>query len=351
MTKSLKRRFIVLIVFIVFGLVHFLATKNVWVLAVAGVFAAITALLEWVFYSKRGVFLFALIGLIAGYFAGTFVYDIFKAILFDNIKLNINCDCFKPYFELAFAYLGFYLTFMTAGRSAFALNMPSGGDAEKKSVETKILDTSVIIDGRISDIAETGFMSGTLIVPKFVLNEIQALADSQDGIRRSRARRGLDVLNHLKEIHNVDMKISARDFPEAKGVDAKLIMLAKEMNASVVTNDYNLNKVAKLEGVTILNMNDLANAMKPILLPGEEFGWTLLKKAKKQPGRGIPRRRHYGGRRPGTSPDRQTHKRKSNEHTPDIRRQNHFHRAEEVACSGSEWDTTCTGWNPAGSLS
>ncbi len=280
MTKSLKRRIIVLIVFLFFGAIHLLVTKNYWVLVIALGFALMTALLESVFYSKRGVFLYALLGLIAGYFAGKFTYEIFQAILFSNLDQSVNWVCFQPYFILAFAYLGFFLTFMSSGKSAYSLNLPGGAEAEKKTVETKILDTSVIIDGRISDIAETGFMSGLLIVPKFVLNEIQALADSQDSIRRSRARRGLDVLNSLKEIHNIDMKISARDFPEVKGVDAKLILLAKEMNASIVTNDYNLNKVAKLEGITILNMNDLANALKPILLPGEEFELDVIKEGK-----------------------------------------------------------------------
>lgn len=280
MTKSVRRRFIVLIVFLVVGLIHFAVTKNYWVLLIALGFALVAAGLESLFYSKRGVFLYALIGLIAGYFAGNYLFDIFEAILFSHLSQKMDWKCFEPYFVLVFMYLGFYLTYMTAGKTAYALNSPGSVEGEKKAVETKILDTSVIIDGRIADIAETGFMSGTLIVPKFVLNEIQALADSQDGIRRSRARRGLDVLNQMKEIHNIDMKISARDFPEAKGVDAKLILLAKEMSASIVTNDYNLNKVAKLEGITILNMNDLANALKPILLPGEEFELDVIKEGK-----------------------------------------------------------------------
>lgn len=159
----------------------------------------------------------------------------------------------------------------------------SGGESP---ADLKILDTSVIIDGRISDIALTGFMSGVLVVPKFVLNEIQALADSQDSIRRSRARRGLDVLNKLKELHDINLKITSRDYPDVKGVDAKLIRLAKDINGSIMTNDYNLNQVAKLEGILILNLNDLSNALKPVLIPGEEMTLEVIKQGKEH-GQGV----------------------------------------------------------------
>lgn len=281
MSKILRRRIIIIVAFILIGVIHYIATNDYRVLLIAGGFSVITVLMEAVFYSKRGVFLFALVGLIAGYFAGKFSYDLLGSmIIADTGTPNEFWLSFQPYFILLFSYLGFFLTFMSTPKTAHSFQMPGSTEAEKSQVEMKILDTSVIIDGRISDIAETGFISGTLVVPKFVLNEIQALADSQDSIRRSRARRGLDVLNKLKEIHSVQLKISSRDFPDVKGVDAKLIHLAKELNASIVTNDYNLNKVAKLEGIIILNMNDLSNALKPILLPGEEFELDVIKEGK-----------------------------------------------------------------------
>ncbi|MGL4561577.1 MAG: PIN/TRAM domain-containing protein, partial [Brevinema sp.] len=138
----------------------------------------------------------------------------------------------------------------------------------------------------INDMVATGFISGMLIVPKFVLNEIQALADSQDTIKRSRARRGLDVLNQLHEQKNINLKIVPKDYPEIKGVDSKLIALAKEKHYAVFTNDYNLNKIARIEGVEVLNINDLVNALKPVLLPGEELELDIVKEGKEQ-GQGV----------------------------------------------------------------
>jgi len=278
MSKVLKRRIVIVGLFFVGGLVHFIGSNDFKVAIIALVFAAITLLLDAVLYSKRGMFLYALIGLIAGFFAGNLTFELMSSILPEFFT-----EQFQPYFLLSFAYLGFFMPFMaTAKRAGYNLEFPLNGvaEGEKRVGDIKLLDTSVIIDGRISDIAETGFISGTLVVPKFVLNEIQALADSQDPIKRSRARRGLDVLNRLKEIHNIDLKISSRDFAEAKGVDAKLINLAKELNAGIMTNDYNLNKVAKLEGILILNLNDLANSLKAILLPGEEFELDVIKEGK-----------------------------------------------------------------------
>lgn len=278
MSKVTLRRLIIAALFSIIGLFHYLSTKDYQVIILGAVFAVITILLEALFYSKRGIFLYALLGLIAGYFSGKFMFDVFASIL-----PNFFVKKFEPYFILTFTYMGFFLPYMATGKRAYAMDFPLGTasmDTEKRSAELKLLDTSVIIDGRVADIAETGFISGTLVVPKFVLNEIQALADSQDPIKRSRARRGLDVLNKLKEIHTVDLKISSRDFSDVKGVDTKLIALAKELVASIITNDYNLNKIAKLEGIMILNLNDLANSLKPILLPGEEFELDVIKEGK-----------------------------------------------------------------------
>ncbi len=144
----------------------------------------------------------------------------------------------------------------------------------------KILDTSVIIDGRISDICETGFIDGTLIIPNFVLNELQMIADSADSIKRNRGRRGLDILNKIQKDQDVSVKISDIDFKDIHEVDAKLVQLAKVMKAKVVTNDFNLNKVAEFHGVEVLNINQLSNALKPVVLPGEEMKVALIKEGK-----------------------------------------------------------------------
>lgn len=149
-----------------------------------------------------------------------------------------------------------------------------------------ILDTSVIIDGRIADIVETGFISGVLIIPEFVLQELQHIADSPDPTRRVRGRRGLDIIKRLQQEKLVEVKIDRQDFENLNEVDAKLVALALRLNAKVVTNDYNLSKVAEVQGIRILNINQLANALKPVVLPGEVLRLQILKEGKEQ-GQGI----------------------------------------------------------------
>ena len=144
----------------------------------------------------------------------------------------------------------------------------------------KILDTSVIIDGRIADIVETGFMDGTLVIPQFVLRELQLVADSADSLKRNRGRRGLDILQKVQKISQINVQILEDDFPNVHEVDMKLIELAKVYDCKIVTNDFNLNKVAQLHGVEVLNINELANALKPIVLPGETMRVFILKEGK-----------------------------------------------------------------------
>src|SRR5713101_4264981 len=144
----------------------------------------------------------------------------------------------------------------------------------------KILDTSVIIDGRIADVCETGFIDGTLVVPQFVLKELQLVADSSDSLKRNRGRRGLDILQKIQKMSGVEVSISDLDFPEVKEVDLKLIELARAMPGKIVTNDFNLNKVAQLRGVAVLNVNELANSLKPVVLPGELMKVFILKEGK-----------------------------------------------------------------------
>lgn len=144
----------------------------------------------------------------------------------------------------------------------------------------KILDTSVIIDGRILEIADTHFLDGPLILPNFVLREIQLISDSSDPIKRARGRRGLDMLNKLQKKGSIEVKITYKDFSDTREVDQKLIKLARETGGSVITNDFNLNKVAELQKVRVLNLNTLANALRPVVLPGEEFTITVIKEGK-----------------------------------------------------------------------
>jgi uncharacterized protein YacL len=154
---------------------------------------------------------------------------------------------------------------------------------EKGSVKLHplILDTSVIIDGRVADIAETGFLSGTLVIPQFVLRELQQIADSADSIKRNRGRRGLDILQRVqKKKGSYEVVISEADFPDVRDVDHKLIELARQLEGKIVTNDFNLNKVAQLRGVSVLNINELANALKPVVLPGEIMKVFILKEGK-----------------------------------------------------------------------
>ena len=149
-----------------------------------------------------------------------------------------------------------------------------------------LLDTSVIIDGRIADISRTGFISGTMLIPRFVLNELQHIADSSDMLRRNRGRRGLDMLNKLQKESVVPIRIHDIDVEEAQEVDDKLVMLAKELRCPIVTNDFNLNRVAELQGITVLNINELANAVKTILLPGESMKIRIIQEGKEL-GQGV----------------------------------------------------------------
>jgi uncharacterized protein YacL len=144
----------------------------------------------------------------------------------------------------------------------------------------KVLDTSVVIDGRVADICETGFLEGTLVVPQFVLRELQQVADSSDSLKRNRGRRGLDILQKMQKMAGVSVQIVETDFPEIKEVDLKLIELARSLLGRIVTNDFNLNKVAQLRGVEVLNVNELANSLRPVVLPGETMTVFILKEGK-----------------------------------------------------------------------
>jgi uncharacterized protein YacL len=162
----------------------------------------------------------------------------------------------------------------------------SGGSGDREFARTILMDTSVIIDGRVADIARTGFLPGELLIPRFVLNELQYIADSGDNLRRQRGRRGLEVLSQLQKDTSISVRISDIDVEGAKSVDDKLIILARQMRSPVLTNDYNLNRVAELQGVTILNINELANSVKAVYLPGESLNVRVIQEGR-EPGQGI----------------------------------------------------------------
>lgn len=194
-----------------------------------------------------------------------------------------------PFFiTVLFGYLGFQIGFikrheiiglLTAGRINKKKDSESEEAVEQRS-NIKVLDTSVIIDGRIADICQTGFVEGKLVIAQFVLEELQHIADSSDTLKRNRGRRGLDILKRIQTDMPTDVEIYEGDFEDISEVDSKLIKLAKLMNGTVVTNDFNLNKVCDLQGVPVLNINDLANAVKPVVLPGEEMRVLLVKDGK-----------------------------------------------------------------------
>jgi uncharacterized protein YacL len=165
-------------------------------------------------------------------------------------------------------------------------NLTENGEGSFVEKNYKILDTSVIIDGRIADLCETGFLEGVFIIPQFILQELQHIADSPDSLKRARGRRGLDILHRVQNMADIMVKIVEDDFPNIKQVDSKLVALAKKLDAKVVTNDLNLNKVAGLQGVLVLNINELSNALKPVVLPGEGMRVFILKEGK-EAGQGV----------------------------------------------------------------
>jgi uncharacterized protein YacL len=182
-------------------------------------------------------------------------------------------------------YLGLVLGSKKSEEFTFP-GFPLSKSTKKSSSDYRILDTSVIIDGRIADICDTGFFEGSWVVPKFVLGELQQIADSSDSIKRAKGRRGLDILSRMQKSEEVRIDILDTDFSNIRGVDEKLVALAKKRNGKIVTNDYNLNKVAGLQGIKVLNINELANALKPMVLPGEVMNTKIIREGKEH-GQGV----------------------------------------------------------------
>jgi uncharacterized protein YacL len=187
---------------------------------------------------------------------------------------------------LSFGYLGMVLA-MRSNKEDFSLIIPYVRFAPQAKPEILLLlDTSVIIDGRIADLLEANFIEGTLVVPRFVLHELQKIADSNDPVIRARGRRGLEMLTRLRQSKRNEVKIHDADFPEESEVDAKLVRLARSLGAKLYTNDYNLGKVAELQSVLYVNLNELANSLKPVILPGEVFSLRVVREGKDK-GQGV----------------------------------------------------------------
>ncbi|MFC7322282.1 PIN/TRAM domain-containing protein [Halobacillus campisalis] len=234
--------------------------------------------------------LFGSLGLIVGLIIAYLVNN-----LLQDIEIKVVSQILPIFITFLLGYFGFQVGFK---RKDEFLNLLTIAKRDKKAIDgeddqgamvdaslvpkEKILDTSVIIDGRIADICETHFLEGTIVIPQFVLEELQHIADSSDGLKRNRGRRGLDILNRLQKDLPVKVEIYDGDFEEVQEVDSKLVKLAKLMNGIVVTNDFNLNKVCEFQNVQVLNINDLANAVKPVVLPGEEMSIQVIKDGKEQ---------------------------------------------------------------------
>lgn len=217
----------------------------------------------------------AVFGLIFGFFMAWILTSVLKLIpmsieLFSSLQIILI---------LIFCYLGMVIAMR--GKDEFNLIIPYVKFVRQDEREDVVLlDTSVIIDGRIADILQIKFVEGRVVIPRFILRELQQIADSQDSLKRNRGRRGLDILNKIQKDSALNVRIQEEDFPEIKDVDAKLVKLAQLLSAKVVTNDFNLNKIAELQGVTVLNINELANALRPVVLPGETMEVRVSKEGK-----------------------------------------------------------------------
>jgi len=240
----------------------------------AGV-GALALILEYVLTMVGfGTVIVGLIGLSIGLLFAKLIYFPLKAIF-----VNMDGTYIGLVLNALFGYSGLLLG-LRAGKDFTVSNVVKAFKTRVEEEHAKIIDTSVIIDGRIVDVCEAGFIEGTFIIPQFILQELQHIADSADSMRRARGRRGLDILHKIQKMSDITVKIIDEDFPKIKEVDAKLVALARLLGAKIITNDFNLNKVAELQGVTVLNLNELANALKPVVLPGETMNIFIVKEGK-----------------------------------------------------------------------
>ena len=226
------------------------------------------------------IILGGIIGFIVGLFSANIIAAPLKLVPLEKSIVNFIVLLMNAFF----GYMGVTIGIREGERfnPADIRKLFKGGSDEN----IKIMDTSVIIDGRIADVCETEFLDGTILIPQFILQELQHIADSSDSLKRARGRRGLDILHRIQKMGHMDVRITEDDFPKIREVDSKLVALARKLGAKVITNDFNLNKVAELQGVKVLNINDLSNALKPVALPGEGMRVFVLKEGK-EAGQGV----------------------------------------------------------------
>ncbi|HVT95914.1 MAG TPA: PIN domain-containing protein [Acidobacteriaceae bacterium] len=245
-----------------------------------GVGAAVSGLIIFFELRVRALSLRRLFGAVIGSLLGIMGAFLFSLVLRNSLPEGHT----RSLFQLSVLLLMTYIGLVVGANKGDLLNLAAlgglfvGERANKRNA--KVIDTSAVIDGRIADIAETGFLEGVLIVPEFVLRELQMVADSSDSSKRQRGRRGLDVLQRMRGNAQITVQIAEEDYPHIKEVDLKLIELARQMEAKIVTNDFNLNKVAQVRGVAVLNINDLANSLRPVVLPGEKMRVVVMKEGK-----------------------------------------------------------------------
>ncbi|MFP5229983.1 MAG: PIN/TRAM domain-containing protein [Acidobacteriota bacterium] len=251
---------------------------NPWAAAGGGAF--VSALIIFFELRVRALSLRRLFGAVIGSLLGITGAFLFSLVLRNSLPEGHP----RSLFQIAVLLLMTYIGLVVGASKGDLLNLAALGglfSSERGGKRnTKVLDTSAIIDGRIADIAETGFLEGTLIIPEFVLRELQMVADSSDSSKRQRGRRGLDVLQRMRSNQQITIQIAEEDFQHIREVDLKLIELAKQLEAKIVTNDFNLNKVAQVRGVAVLNINDLANSLRPVVLPGEKMRVVVMKEGK-----------------------------------------------------------------------
>lgn len=269
------------ILIILFGLIFFILSRwiNIGIIKVMEYFESSLQ------KHSAGDILFGVAGAIVGLIISSLIVNIFaKTLLLIIIAVLFSIVMAALGAEIAIRKRDDLISIFTNIKRSSS-SKDKKGKAVSKGIP-KVLDTSVIIDGRIFDICQTGFVEGTLVIPNFVLEELRHIADSSDDLKRNRGRRGLDVLNKIQKELKMDVQISEQDFPDIAEVDSKLLKLAQSLSGKVITNDFNLNKVAEFQGVPVLNINELANAIKPVVLPGEDMRLQIIKDGKES-GQGI----------------------------------------------------------------
>ncbi|MEF9934815.1 MAG: TRAM domain-containing protein [Clostridium sp.] len=279
------------VISVFFGIIFYLLSTSIINLFVK----LITSLEGAIQKLPTGDIILGLIGLIIGLVLANLIVSAFTDFFKSNPILSIIGTIVSVMVNIVCGILGIKIAIKKKGEIAKSANIFKKFQKEKKPKDTKqhpigatpkVLDTSVIIDGRIFDILKTGFVEGTIIVPTFVLEELRHIADSSDSLKRTRGRRGLDLLNQMQKELPINIEISEKDFPGVPEVDMKLLKLAEVEAGKVITNDFNLNKVAEFQGVPVLNINELSNAIKPVVIPGESMHLSIVKDGKEN-GQGV----------------------------------------------------------------